>query len=103
VPASRNNARTSYTQRRSEAQAELEQQTGIDQDLPLVHSQWTLEFDAVQFSPSSHDLSQFSKQSPTPRSGGWILSNANLRGTLWTDREQLAYRPPLGTETMWKW
>ena len=67
-------------------QAELEQQTGTEKDLSAVHSEWTLEFSTDQ---------------PT----GWILSNAKLRGTLWTDdhKGQLAYRPPLGTETMWKW
>ena len=65
---------------RAEAQAELEQQTGKAKDLSLVHSRWTLEFD-----------------------NGWTLWNAKLRGTLWTDKEQLVYRPPLGSETMWKW
>ena len=103
MPTSRINARTSYRQTRSEAQAELEQQTGMDQDLSLVHSPWTLEFDAGQQSLSVLHRGQYSNKSPAPHCGRWILSNAKLRGTLWTDKEQLAYRPELGTETMWKW
>ena len=84
-------------------QAEVEQQTGTGKDLSLVHSPWTLEFDTGQGSPSARGIGQLSRLSSRTRRGGWVLSNSKLRGTLWTDKEQLAHRPPLGTETMWKW
>ena len=95
VPASRKISQTSYKQTRSEVQAELEQQTGTDKELSVVHSQWTLQFFSDEGSP--HD-----RHSPTS-TGRWVLSNEKMRGTLWSDKEQLAWRPPLGTETMWKW
>eukprot|EP01046_Picozoa_sp_COSAG06_P023267 COSAG06_NODE_1840_length_8239_cov_3.113145_10_plen_446_part_00 len=100
-PESRYNPRTSYRQTRSEAQAELEQQTGTQQD---VEDPWILEFDQGTLARTSS-----SELSPTHEEGQWILYNSKLRGKSysWDEKTQLPWRPPLGghsgSETMWKW
>lgn len=88
-PVDKTSAISAYAQRKSEVGAHA---VGRAQRKPHVEQ------------AGKHDVASSEWElSFKEKDGCWQLSNGVLRGSMWSDKTQAAWRAPLGSETMWKW